>query len=141
MPRSASDEIRAAIAATARSSATGTGAISFATFMQLALYGDGGYYSGLGSAGRRGDFITSAEAGPLFGAVIARWLDALWVELGHPSEFTVVEAAAGTGTLARSIRAATPACLDALRYVAVDVSRSQRACHPDWVISSETMPL
>ena len=31
-----------------------------------------------GSAGRRGDFITSPEVGPLFGAVLARYLDAVW---------------------------------------------------------------
>ena len=31
-----------------------------------------------GRAGRRGDFITSAEVGPLFGAVVARFLDAEW---------------------------------------------------------------
>ena len=42
--------------------------------MELALYGPSGFYTGAasGSAGRRGDFITSPEIGPLFGAVLAR---------------------------------------------------------------------
>ena len=38
--------------------------------MEIALYGEHGFYATSGAAGRRGDFITSAEVGPLFGAVI-----------------------------------------------------------------------
>ena len=56
-----------------------------------------------GPAGRRGDFLTSPEVGPLFGAVLARALDAWWDELGRPDPFMVVEAGAGPGTLARSV--------------------------------------
>ena len=37
-----------------------------------------------GQAGRRGDFLTSPEVGPLFGAVVARFLDAEWERLGRP---------------------------------------------------------
>ena len=62
----------------------------------------------MGRAGRRGDFITSPEVGPLFGAVVARALDAWWAEAGEPDVFTVVEAGAGPGTLARSVLAAAP---------------------------------
>jgi SAM-dependent MidA family methyltransferase len=78
--------------------------------------------------------------GPLFGTVIARALDAWWIELGLPSRFDVVECGAGPGTLARSIMAAKPQCMDALRYVAVEVSEVQRALHPDNIESRETMP-
>ena len=126
--------IRAAIAAAP------TGAISFAQFMDLALYGAGGFYVDHGAAGRRGDFITSPEVGPLFGAVLARALDSWWHDLGEPAEFTVVEAGAGPGTLARAVRAAGPRCLGALRYVAVEVSDAQRARHPDFVESVAVMP-
>ena len=56
-----------------------------------------------GSAGRRGDFITSPEVGPLFGVVIARYLDAEWERIGRPDPFTVVDVGAGPGTLARSV--------------------------------------
>ena len=66
---SASDEVRAAIVAA-------DGAIRFDEFMRLALYGRHGFYTTGGQAGRRGDFITSPEVGPLFGAVVARWIDA-----------------------------------------------------------------
>jgi SAM-dependent MidA family methyltransferase len=109
--------------------------------MQLALYGDAGFYTTTGQAGRRGgDFITSPEVGPLFGTVIAGYLDDCWEKLGSPSRFDVVECGAGPGTLARSILAAKPRCLQALNYVAVEVSAAQRALHPKGVESRETMP-
>jgi SAM-dependent MidA family methyltransferase len=131
---SAADEITAAIAAAG-------GAIPFSEYMRLALYGEGGFYTTGGRAGRRGgDFITSPEVGPLFGTVTARALDAWWKELGSPSRFDVVECGAGPGTLARSILAAQPECANAMHYVAVEISASQRALHPEGVESLETMP-
>ena len=108
--------------------------------MEIALYGEHGFYATGGSAGRRGDFITSAEVGPLFGAVIARALDGWWHEMGEPEGFSVVEVGAGPGTLARSILAAAPECLAVGRYVAVEVSASQRARHPDGVESRADLP-
>lgn len=123
------DELRAEIAA--------RGPIPFERFMELALYGEDGFYTrtGGGFAGRRGDFITSPEVGPLFGAVLARYLDAEWERIGRPDRFTVVDAGAGPGTLARSVLAASPACADALDYVAVEISPAQRERHPDGVRS------
>jgi SAM-dependent MidA family methyltransferase len=111
--------------------------------MELALYGTDGFYTkaeGTGSAGRRGDFITSPEVGPLFGAVIARYLDAEWKRIGRPSVFTVVDAGAGPATLARAVLAARPDCADALRYVAVELSPVQRGRHPDGIESVDRMP-
>lgn len=131
---SAADHIHAEISAAG-------GAIPFRRFMELALYGEGGFYSGTGTAGRRGDFITSPEVGPLFGTVLARALDAWWAELGEPTDFVVVEAAAGPGTLARAILAAQPRCLVGGRYVAVEVSGAQRARHPEGVESRATLPV
>ena len=128
------DEIRAEIAA--------SGSIPFERFMELALYGEQGFYMRAdgGSAGRRGDFITSPEIGPLFGTVVARYLDAEWERIGRPGDFTVVDIGAGPGTLARSVLAARPACIEALRYVAVEISDAQRARHPDAVESSAQLP-
>ena len=109
--------------------------------MNDALYGENGFYIRGNKAGRRGgDFITSPEVGPLFGTVIAGYLDDCWEKLGSPSKFDVVECGAGPGTLARSILAAKPRCLQALNYVAVEVSAAQRALHPKGVESRETMP-
>ncbi len=117
------------------------GAIPFNQFMQLALYGDAGFYTTTGQAGRRGgDFITSPEVGPLFGTVIAGYLDECWEKLGSPAKFDVVECGAGPGTLARSILAAKPRCLQAMNYVAVEISAAQRSLHPKGVESRETMP-
>jgi SAM-dependent MidA family methyltransferase len=130
---SAANSITAAITAAG-------GAIPFEQFMSLALYGEGGFYQTGGKAGRRGDFITSPEVGPLFAAVIARYLDHCWIELGRPHTFDVVEVGAGPGTLARGVFDAKPECLVAMKYVAVEVSESQRAMHPDFVESVGAFP-
>lgn len=117
------------------------GAVPFEAFMHDALYGANGFYtSGRGRAGRRGDFITSPEVGPLFGAIVARFLDAEWQRIGRPEKFTVVDAGAGPGTLARSVLAAQPACRESMRYVAVDVSDDQRANHPAGIVSRGDLP-
>jgi SAM-dependent MidA family methyltransferase len=108
------------------------GPLPFEEFMEAALYDDeGGFYATVGVAGRRGDFLTAPEVGPLFGAVMARALDAWWDELGRPDPFVVVEAGAGPGTLGRAVLAAEPACSGALRYVLVERSGVQRARHAD----------
>jgi SAM-dependent MidA family methyltransferase len=132
--RSAADDVRAAIAASPR------GAIGVDDFVRLALYGEHGFYTTEGAAGRRGDFLTSPEVGPLFGTVVARVLDAEWERLGRPDPFTFVDAGAGPGTLARAVLAARPACLGVLRYVAVEVAAAQRAAHPAGVESVAELP-
>lgn len=142
---SATDDVRQAIDAAG-------GAIRFDEFVSIALYGPHGFYtsaattspgsepSRTGRAGRRGDFLTSPEVGPLFGAVVARALDAWWAELGRPDPFVVVEVGAGPGTLARTVLAARPKCIDSLRYQAVEVSAGQRTMHPQNVASRSSMP-
>jgi SAM-dependent MidA family methyltransferase len=108
------------------------GPVPFAEVMDLALYDpDDGFYAAAGAAGRRGDFLTSAEVGPLFGAVIARALDDWWTDAGTPDPFVVVEAGAGVGTLAVAVLAAAPTCASALRYVLVERSEWLRARHAD----------
>jgi len=103
------------------------GPLPFDEVVELALYHpEHGFYSRGGAAGRGGDFITSPEVGPLFGAVLAGALDDWWHELGEPDPYVVVEAGAGAGTLARDILKAAPACATALRYVLVEQSESLR---------------
>jgi SAM-dependent MidA family methyltransferase len=97
------------------------GPMRFDRFMALALYEPTrGYYATSEPIGRRGDFITSPEVGPLFGAVIARALDEWWHQAGEPDPYTVVDAGAGPGTLARAVVAADPECADALTYLEVE---------------------
>ena len=105
--------------------------VRFDAFMESALYGTpGGFYaSGRGAGRRGGDFLTSVEVGPLFGRLVARLADRCWEESGRPAAFTLVDAGAGAGTLARSVLAARPACADALRYVLVERSAALRRAH------------
>ena len=133
---SAAEEIRRAVAAAG-------GAVPFSEFHRLALYGPTGFYTraGGGRAGRRGGaFLTSPEVGPLFGAVLARYLDARWDDLDRVEPFTVVDAGAGPGTLARTILAARPRCAAALRYIAVEISANQQALHPPGIESRHDLP-
>ena len=103
------------------------GPIPFAEYLDLALYDpEGGFFGAGGGAGRKGHFLTSPEVGPLFAAVLARALDGWWTDLGRPDPFVVVEAGAGTGTLARDVLAARPRCGPALRYVLVERSDALR---------------
>ncbi|MEQ1701043.1 MAG: SAM-dependent methyltransferase [Ilumatobacteraceae bacterium] len=113
-------------------------ALRFDEFLSTALYGEHGFYSAGGQAGRRGDFITSPEVGPLFGAVLARWIDAEFDRLGRPDEFRIVEAGAGPGTLARTVLLAAPQW--AGRYTTVEIAAAQRAGHPESVTPRATMP-
>ena len=77
--------------------AANEGWITFARYMELALYEPGlGYYAGgTHKFGREGDFVTAPELGSLFGRTLARQLEAL----GDP----VLEFGAGSGALADTL--------------------------------------
>jgi len=80
--------------------------ISFARYMELALYEPGlGYYAG-GAAklGTAGDFVTAPELGSLFGRTLARQVAAL-LEPGA----AILEFGAGSGALAAALLDALPA--------------------------------
>lgn len=80
------------------------GAITFAEFMEVALFWpQGGYYLGPERSGPSGDYYTSSMAHPAFGAVLAVQLYQMWSLLGHPDPFTVVELGAGNGSLCRDL--------------------------------------
>jgi len=78
------------------------GPLTFARFMDLALYDPiGGYYRAEAARpGREGDFLTAPEAHPIFGAALSRAVADAWDRLGRPAPFVVREYGAGTGTLA-----------------------------------------
>ncbi len=104
------------------------GPIRYGEFVELALYGPGGFFHSGGGAGRAGrDFLTSPEVGPLFGVCVGRALDREWARIGRPDPFVVVEAGAGNGRLAREILRAEPACARALHLVLVERSPALRA--------------
>jgi SAM-dependent MidA family methyltransferase len=104
------------------------GPIPFDRFVAIALYEEGGFFARGGGAGRAGrDFVTSPEVGALFGALMARFLDRAWADLGRPDPFVVVDAGAGRGRLASDVLRARPECASALRYVLVERSAALRA--------------
>ena len=77
------------------------GRISFARYMELALYAPGfGYYTaGSRKLGAGGDFVTAPELSPLFGQTLARQVaQILALELD-----TVLELGAGSGALAATL--------------------------------------
>lgn len=102
------------------------GAISFARYMELALYAPGlGYYSG-GSAklGKDGDFTTAPELTPLFGATLARVAAAIIAQ----SAPQILEFGAGTGKLAFDILTELAASgVHVERYAIVELSGELRA--------------
>ncbi len=82
------------------------GPITFADYMEVALYyPEGGYYTQAGRVpqGWEGDYLTSTDLHPLFGAAIGRQLAQIWDLLGRPRPFNVLENGAGRGHLARDI--------------------------------------
>ena len=101
------------------------GAVTFAEFMDVALYWpDGGYYSAGDPFGPAGDYYTSPMAHPAFGALIALQLFQMWRLLERPARFSVVELGAGNGMLGRDLPGFSEEISrdfrTALRYVCVD---------------------
>lgn len=113
------DEIRAA------------GPMTFARFMELALYDPAaGYYTGAATRatgpGRHADFLTAPEGHPIFGWTLGRHIDSVWETLDRPPRFVVREHGAGAGALAAGIldglRRSGSDLLDAISYQAGDVA-------------------
>jgi len=114
-----------------------TGPMSFARFMEIALYDpEAGYYTSAGprgepvaGPGRGADFLTAPESHPIFGWAIARHLEVVWEALDRPGRFVVREHGAGSGALAAGIlgglRRANSELLAAIRYQALDVAPSR----------------
>ncbi|HEY3427342.1 MAG TPA: SAM-dependent methyltransferase [Acidimicrobiia bacterium] len=78
------------------------GPIPFDRFMELALYGPGGFFATdkLRSVAS-GDFLTSPEVSSLFGSTLARFVAAEKDRIGEP--FVVVEVGAGSGSALRAL--------------------------------------
>lgn len=90
-----------------------TGPLTFARFMELALYDEEhGYYmtgggrattatSPIGRAG--GDFFTAPSLSPVLAKCLVRQLEEIDKRLGHPPVFHLVEMGPGDGTLLRDL--------------------------------------
>lgn len=110
-----------------RSRIEASGPLTFAEFMEEALYDpEEGFYS-RNSVGEQGEFVTSPHVSPLFGALVAAQVEEFWALLGRPNPFSIVELGAGDGTLASQILGNLPGhVLEAARYTAVERSSRGR---------------
>ena len=86
------------------------GRITFARFMELALYHpQHGYYTGgRERIGQQGDYFTSVSVGSLFGKILAKQFVKFREELGNPPEFEVVEFGGHRGQFRADVLAAAP---------------------------------
>lgn len=107
------------------------GPITFARFMELALYAPGlGYYEQRRKIGREGDFYTSVSVGPLFGQLLAfefaRWMD----ETCPVGAIQWAEAGAHDGRLAADMLGWLgrwrPDILSRLEYIILESSEARR---------------
>jgi SAM-dependent MidA family methyltransferase len=109
------------------------GKITFARFMEMALYDpEQGYYtSGRDPIGWRGDYYTSPEVHPVFGRLIAKQLVPMLESLGDAGPLTVLEMGAGRGLLAREIlvglRKQSQTLFERVQYVIIERSPSMIA--------------
>jgi SAM-dependent MidA family methyltransferase len=101
--------------------------------MAAALYDErDGYYCRAAGVrqGRAGDYRTAPETSPLFAATFARYFAQLFVELGAPSSWTIMEAGAGSGDFAHGVLAALQArhsqVFVATTYVIDEISAASR---------------
>ncbi len=106
------------------------GPMTFARFMELALYAPGvGYYEREGGqTGRDGDFYTSVSVGPVLGFLLASWM----ARVGDGFEtIDWVEAAAHDGRLAADVLEALvrfyPRTAERVRYMILEPSALRRS--------------
>ena len=102
------------------------GWVSFARYLELALYAPGlGYYmAGARKLGADGDFVTAPEISPLFGRTLARQV----AQVLRASHAEVLEVGAGSGALAAALLAELES-LGALpeRYLILELSPDLRS--------------
>jgi SAM-dependent MidA family methyltransferase len=106
------------------------GPITFAEYMESCLYHpEFGYYS-RSSDRRPADYYTSVDMSPMFGRLIARQLNEMWLILGRPNRFTVAEFCSGAGILALQIldfsRDELPGFYETIDYRAIEVSAKRQ---------------
>ncbi len=118
-----------ALCAALRKEIRAIGELSFARYMEIALYEPGlGYYSaGSRKFGEHGDFVTAPEISPLFSRCLARQCAQVFGAIGDGEQRTILELGAGSGAMAADILAELSA-MDCLpdRYLILEVSADLR---------------
>jgi SAM-dependent MidA family methyltransferase len=107
------------------------GPMPLARYMALCLgHPEHGYYMRKDPLGRAGDFVTAPEVSQMFGELLGLWAAQVWLDMGAPREFALVELGPGRGTLmADALRAArvVPGFAEAARVHLVETSPALRA--------------
>jgi SAM-dependent MidA family methyltransferase len=108
----------------------GEGPVSFHDFMEMALYYPSlGYYnSGKSKIGKEGDFYTSPIVSTLFGELIGKQIEEMWMALDKKPS-TIVEYGAGTGSLCADILRClqnNPTLYEQLSYCIVEKGEALR---------------
>ena len=145
----ADERIQAAIAAAGR--------ITFAEFMEIALYApEVGYYtatqSGPGhddgaarATGPARDYYTAPQVHAVFGAYLARHAARIWRDLGEPERFDIVEMGAGRGILAwdilRGLRRTAPDCWERAHYHLVERGPGPRGAQRQALANAAAHPI
>src|SRR5690349_11053459 len=108
------------------------GPISFYEWMKSALYDerDGYYCAARVRQGKAGDYRTAPETSSLFAATFSDYFAKLFVELGSPEQFTIIEVGAGSGDFAQGVLATLkvehPEVFDATSYMIEEFSAASR---------------
>lgn len=68
-----------------------------------------GYYITRDPMGKKGDFTTSPEISQIFGDMLGLWLADIWMQMGSPKQFSLLECGPGRGTLMADILRVTKA--------------------------------
>src|SRR6058998_368799 len=119
--------VSAEVTASIRRAIEERGPIPFSEFMDLALYGPGGFYD-RPPVGRTGHFLTSPHVHPVFAELLLRAVLDLRERLGRPESLSIVEVGAGDGTLAADLlRLVDERGGPAVDYLAVERSAGARA--------------
>ena len=117
------------------------GPMTFARFMELALYHPvWGYYSTATAIGPHGDFYTVSNTGELFGSMLARQFDEMWRHCGCPEHWWLVEYGPGSGALARDVLATIGAnfqdLYQAVNYYLIEISPELRKKQQDTLLAT-----
>lgn len=100
--------------------------ITFAAYMEKALYGPEGYYSsGRARTGREGDYFTAPETGGVFAELLWEIFVGWQARLGS-DPFHLVEVGAGEGALASALVRLPARCRANWNYTAVERSPARR---------------
>lgn len=103
-----------------------SGPVSIATFMTEAMFDPlEGFYATKNPIGAGEDFITAPAISQMFGELIGLWCGQVWMDMGQPKSFQLVELGPGTGQMMSDVvRAgrAVPGFLEAVQITLIEAS-------------------